>query len=91
MSTMFSRSIWIALVISIGLGSKLVAGDMIYGFGKPATEKEIAAIDLDVRFDGIGLPDGQGTAAEGEKIYQAQCAGCHGTNLEGNQGRSNHA
>lgn len=55
-----------------------------YGIGRPATPSEIAAIDIDVRPDGRGLPAGRGTAAEGAPIYAEKCAACHGaTGKEG--------
>lgn len=46
--------------------------------GRPATPAEIAAADINVFPDGGGLPSGQGTAQEGQPIYDAQCASCHG-------------
>ena len=55
-----------------------------FGFGRPATEKEIAAIDIDIRPDGKGLPAGQGNAVTGREIYAAKCSACHGaTGIEG--------
>ena len=55
-----------------------------YGFGKPATEAEIAAVNIDVAPTGEGLPPGQGTVEEGAKVYAAKCAACHGpTGTEG--------
>lgn len=33
--------------------------------------------------DGRGLPPGSGTYAQGQKVYQAKCAACHGAKLEG--------
>jgi mono/diheme cytochrome c family protein len=55
-----------------------------FGIGRPATPAEIAALDIDVRPDGAGLPPGHGSAAEGETIYAARCAACHGkTGKEG--------
>lgn len=55
-----------------------------YGIGRPATAAEIAAIDIDARPDGRGLPAGRGTAAEGAPIYATKCAACHGaTGREG--------
>lgn len=55
-----------------------------YGFGRRATPAEIAALDIDIGPDGNGLPPGRGTAAEGELIYAARCASCHGkTGQEG--------
>ena len=55
-----------------------------FGFGKPATPAQIAALDIDVRPDGKGLPKGSGNATEGKTIYQQKCAACHGaTGTEG--------
>lgn len=53
------------------------------GLGNPATPEQIAAWDIDVRPDGQGMPAGKGTAAQGEEIFQAQCAACHGEFGEG--------
>ena len=53
------------------------------GIGRSATPDEIAKIDIDVRPDGKGLPDGKGTAAEGSKVYAAKCQSCHGANGQG--------
>jgi cytochrome c len=49
-----------------------------FGFGRPATEAEVKAWDIDVRPDGTGLPPGRGTVAAGAALYAAQCAVCHG-------------
>ena len=55
-----------------------------FGIGRPATPAEIAAWDIDIGPDGVGLPPGRGTSAEGAPIYAARCAGCHGkTGKEG--------
>ena len=53
------------------------------GLGREATEQEVAAWDIDVRPDGQGLPPGKGTVAQGEVVFQAQCAVCHGEFGEG--------
>ena len=53
------------------------------GIGRVATSEEIAKIDIDVRPDGKGLPEGKGTAAEGAKVYAAKCQSCHGANGQG--------
>jgi Cytochrome c len=55
-----------------------------FGFGRLATEEEIARWDIDVSLDGKGLPDGAGTVPEGRRIYAEKCAACHGkTGKEG--------
>jgi hypothetical protein len=55
-----------------------------FGFGRTASEAEIATWDIDVRPDGRGLPAGSGSVADGERIYAAKCAFCHGaTGTEG--------
>lgn len=57
------------------------------GIGRAATEQEIARWDIDVGPDGVGLPDGRGTAREGAAIYLATCSACHG--LSGREGPNN--
>ncbi len=64
-------------------GSQAAATPERYGFGRPATEAEIAVWDIDVRPDGAGLPAGEGTAASGAPIYARECASCHGAAGEG--------
>lgn len=63
-------------------GDSASAGS-VYGVGQPATEDEIAAIDIDVMPDGHGLPEGSGTYADGEALFEANCAACHGSDLMG--------
>jgi len=50
-----------------------------FGFGTPATAQQIAGWDIDVRPDGAGLPRGRGSVAQGQVVYDAKCANCHGT------------
>lgn len=60
-------------------GEEMAAGfGETLGFGRPATEEDITAWDIDVRADGTGLPEGSGTVAEGAELYAQKCARCHG-------------
>jgi len=47
-------------------------------FGRAATANEIAAWDVDALPDGTGLPAGEGSVEEGDELFEAQCASCHG-------------
>ena len=44
---------------------------------------EIAGWDIDVLADGAGLPPGHGDVRQGEAIFAAKCASCHGAHGEG--------
>jgi cytochrome c len=55
-----------------------------FDFGRAATAEEIAVQNIDVMGDGTGLPPGRGSVADGEVVYAARCAVCHGrTGTEG--------
>ncbi len=53
------------------------------GLGRVAEPDEIAAWDIDVRPDGLGLPVGSGSVATGEEMFIEKCAACHGDFAEG--------
>jgi cytochrome c len=53
------------------------------GLGKPISENQLRAWNIDVGPSGVGLPPGSGTAIAGEKLYQQQCASCHGDQGQG--------
>lgn len=73
-----------AAAADAGTRAAATAGTAPFGFGSVATPREIAGWDIDVRPDGRGLPAGHGSVREGQAIYDAQCAGCHGTFGESN-------
>jgi hypothetical protein len=60
------------------LATTAPAADRKLNIGREATPAEIAGWDIDVRPDGQGLPPGKGSAKDGEEIYMAKCAACHG-------------
>jgi hypothetical protein len=49
-----------------------------FGFGRPATQRQIDSLNISIPPDGKGLPPGVGHVTEGRVIYQAKCAACHG-------------
>lgn len=53
--------------------------------GRDATAAEVKAWDIDVRPDFKGLPKGAGTVEQGEQLWEAQCASCHGSFGESNE------
>lgn len=46
--------------------------------GRVVTQADISAWDLSIAPDGTGLPPGSGTAKQGEVLFAAKCAACHG-------------
>lgn len=66
-----------ALLVTMTDASAQSAGSYP-GVGRDATPKEVAAWDIDVRPDFKGLPAGSGTVAQGQDIWEAKCAACHG-------------
>ena len=55
------------------------------GIGRVATPAEVAKWDIDVRPDFKGLPKGEGSVAQGQDVWEAKCASCHGIFGESNE------
>jgi len=73
-----------ALCVLLSLSA--LADTVLYpGVGRNATAAEVAKWDIDVRPDFAGLPKGQGTVAQGQVVWEAKCAACHGVFGESNQ------
>lgn len=70
--------------VAISLGAQ-AASPEFPGIGRPATSREIAAWDIDVRPDFKGLPPGSGSVVKGAEIWESKCASCHGVFGESNQ------
>ncbi|MEF3088016.1 hypothetical protein, partial [Bacillus altitudinis] len=69
-----------ALLLSVGMGgvssvqAEGTPGGAPYGFGTVASPAAIAAWDIDIDAKGNGLPRGQGSVAEGARLYAEKCA-----------------
>ena len=74
-----------AFTAMAALVSSAQAGAPFPGIGRAATPAEIAAWDIDVRPDFKGLPPGSGSVEQGQAVWDAKCAQCHGTFGESNE------
>ena len=71
-----AAALWLCSMTMTSWAAPLPQG--LADLGRPATEGEVAAWDIDVRPDFVGLPTGSGDVWAGEEIWLAQCASCHG-------------
>lgn len=69
---------WLLAALLLPVLASSAHAQKFSGIGRVATASEIAAWDIDVRPDMQGLPRGAGSVAQGEKIWVARCASCHG-------------
>lgn len=72
--------------LALGAAALLAAAPALAGgpgLGREATPAEVAAWDIDIRPDGLGLPVGSGSVSDGEAVFSEQCAMCHGDFGEG--------
>src|SRR5258706_5443283 len=82
MSTSKTLSLFAAMLV----GATTAAAADMPKFGKPISEGEAAAWDISIGPDGVGLPAGSGTPAQGAMVFAAKCAACHGAKGEGGAG-----
>ncbi|MBX3175359.1 MAG: cytochrome c [Gemmatimonadaceae bacterium] len=54
-----------------------------FKIGSTPSAAQLAAWDTDIGPEGAELPAGRGSARDGEQIFKAQCAACHGANGQG--------
>ena len=71
-----AAALWLCAMTMTSRAAALPEG--LAELGRPATEGEVAAWDIDVRPDFVGLPPGSGDVWMGEEIWLSQCASCHG-------------
>jgi len=67
-----------AAVLCCALFAQAAPAASYPGIGRAATPAEVAAWDIDVRPDFKGLPAGSGSVAQGQSVWEAKCADCHG-------------
>lgn len=83
---MFTRSgRTVAFAASLLLSGVALTGALFAapsGIGTPATSADINAWNIDVSPSG-NLPPGAGSVSQGQQIYAAQCAACHGAQGQG--------
>lgn len=79
----FRTAVFVLVGIGITCGNAN-AQAAYQGIGRSAAPAEINAWNIDVRSDFKGLPKGKGTVAQGEKLWEAKCASCHGVFGESN-------
>ena len=89
MKTIFKLSTK-AVVLSAALGAFSIGSAWAqtapwHSMGRDATPAEVKAWDIDVRPDFKGLPKGSGSVAQGEEVWEAKCASCHGSFGESNE------
>ena len=83
---MGDRLVW--CVVSVLLMNSMVWADTvaptIIGLGLPLEQTQIDRFAITVFPDGRNLPPGQGSVAQGARLYQSRCAFCHGgSGIEG--------
>ena len=86
MSRFSKTTLAAALAIGLaGAAAGALADGKYSGVGRAATPAEIRAWDIDVRPDFKGLRPGSGSVAQGEEVWEAKCASCHGSFGESNE------
>jgi cytochrome c len=75
---MFMRDM-LALATGLALGLSVADAADAPRFGQPITPADLAPWDISIAPDGVGLPPGSGTSAQGAKVYAERgCTLCHG-------------
>jgi S-disulfanyl-L-cysteine oxidoreductase SoxD len=72
-----------ALVVALAFHAGAAMAADAPHFGQPISPTDAAAWDISIGPDGVGLPPGSGTPAQGAVVYAQKCAVCHGDKGEG--------
>src|SRR5882672_9626822 len=68
----------LALAAALTMGACVVSAAEMPKLGKPISEGDLKAWDISIAPDGVGLPVGSGTPAQGATVFAAKCSACHG-------------
>jgi cytochrome c len=79
----FSKSVLVLALL--GASTATFAFENFKGVGRQAMPAEVKAWDIDVRPDFKGLPKGSGNVENGNELFEAKCASCHGSFGESNE------
>ena len=71
------------LVVTAALALAASAAAETPNLGQSVTEADLALWDISVGPDGVGLPPGSGTPAQGKAVYEQKCELCHGKEASG--------
>ena len=71
------------LVVAAALAFASGAAAETPNLGQSITETDLALWDISVGPDGVGLPQGSGTPAQGKAVYEQKCELCHGKEASG--------
>jgi S-disulfanyl-L-cysteine oxidoreductase SoxD len=73
----------IAMAVALAFVAGAAAAADVPHLGQPISPADAAAWDISIGPDGVGLPSGSGTPAQGAVIFAEKCAACHGDKGEG--------
>jgi S-disulfanyl-L-cysteine oxidoreductase SoxD len=72
-----------AIVLALAFHAGAAAAADTPRLGQPISPADAAQWDISIGPDGVGLPAGSGTPAQGAIVYAQKCAACHGDKGEG--------
>lgn len=84
--TAFAALGFVPVILATDLGTPGEFAGIGAGLGTEATPEQVARVNISIRPDGLNLPPGQGTVADGATLFVARCAECHGDAGAGGQG-----
>ena len=73
------RSLLVAAALAFASGAAAETPNL----GQSITEADLALWDITIGPDGVGLPQGSGTAVQGKTVYEQKCELCHGKEASG--------